>query len=105
VGARHTRRRRAAAAAGEGRKPPITSPQSSVEYRVGRHDPNERVPLAATADGEVRALHGFANNLYLGSSRSGETFFWRPEPGRYVLRVVDDQGRSDATRLQVALAQ
>ncbi len=94
-----------APAVGDEQRPLITSPQSSVEYRVRMNDTSETVPLAASADGEVRSLHWFANNQYLGSSKSGETFSWRPKPGQYLLRVVDDRGRSDMTRLQVVLTQ
>jgi penicillin-binding protein 1C len=95
----------ASVAGGEDQKPSITSPQSNVEYRVRMEDGNEAVPLSAKADGEVRSLHWFANNQYLGSSKSGETMSWRARPGQYLLRVVDDQGRSDMTRLQVVLTQ
>jgi membrane carboxypeptidase/penicillin-binding protein PbpC len=67
----------------------------------------ERNPerIAGNADGEVRSLHWFADSQYLGSSKSGETFSWRPLPGQYILRVVDDQGRSDMTRLHVVLTE
>jgi penicillin-binding protein 1C len=95
----------ASVAGGKDQKPSITSPQSNVEYRVRMEDGNEAVPLSAKADGEVRSLHWFANNQYLGSSKSGETMSWRARPGQYLLRVVDDQGRSDMTRLQVVLTQ
>lgn len=95
----------AAGADDEDRKPSITSPQSSIAYSVGANDSDETVPLVAKADGEARSLHWFANNQFLGSARSGEIFFWRPQPGTYVLRVVDDQGRSDSTRFQVVAKQ
>ena len=94
----------------EGLKPEITSPRSEVHYALrvtaGREaEHNEIVPLAAVADGDVRFLHWFVGTEYLGKSAPQEPLFWRPRPGRYVVRVVDDLGRSDERQVDVRVSQ
>jgi hypothetical protein len=37
----------------------------------------------------------------VGTSRSGESFFWRAHPGDFLIRAVDDQGRAVAEDLSV----
>jgi penicillin-binding protein 1C len=96
---------RAAQGEGNGQKPVITSPQPSVEYHAHINDTGEAVAFNANADGEVRTLHWFINNQYLGTSKPDEPFSWHPQPGQYHVRVVDDHGRSDTTIMQVVLAQ
>ena len=93
------------AAEDNGQRPVITSPQSSIEYHAHINDANEAVSFSANADGEVHTLHWFINNQYLGSSSPNESFSWHPQPGQYQVRVVDDQGRSDAANMQVVLVQ
>ena len=89
--------------AGNGQKPVITSPQSSVSYHVHKAaDGAEAINLNASADGEVKILHWFINNQYYGRSQPGESLLWHPQPGRYQVRVVDDAGRSDAANLIVS---
>ena len=95
----------AAQVGGGGQKPEITSPQPSVEYHASIKDTDEAVLFNANADGEVRTLHWFLNNQYLGNSRPGEPFSWHPQPGRFHVRVVDDYGRFDSTIMQVVLTQ
>ncbi len=85
----------------DGQKPTITSPQSGVEYHARVNDVSDTVPFIANADGAAQTLHWFLNNKYLGTSKPAEPFSWHPEPGHYHVRVVDDQGRSNATNIQV----
>ncbi len=89
--------------ASDGQKPTITSPQASVEYHVRLHADDESLPFNASADGEVHTLHWFLNNRYLGTSAPDQPLLWRPEPGEYRVRVVDDHGRFDTTQLVVSL--
>ncbi|MBF0474740.1 MAG: penicillin-binding protein 1C [Deltaproteobacteria bacterium] len=91
--------------AGDGQHPVITSPQPDVEYHAHIRETAEAVPFNASADGEVRVLHWFLNNQYLGTTRPDEPLLWHPQPGRFRVRVVDDRGHSDSTQLRVLLAQ
>ena len=76
-----------------------------MEYHAHINDTGEAVAFNANADGEVRTLHWFINNQYLGNSKPDEPFSWHPQPGQYHVRVVDDHGRSDTTTMQVLLTQ
>ena len=87
-----------------GHAPRITSPQASVEYQVrlsgGEH---EQIPLLAVADADVKSLHWFLGTRYLGEASANEPFYWKPVPGKHVVRAVDDHGRADSLRIEVGL--
>jgi penicillin-binding protein 1C len=81
----------------KGLGPQITSPREGVEYSLRASSlSNERLPLTAVTDADTRTVHWFANEEYLGSSESGKPFFWKPKPGKFMIRAVDDLGRSAA---------
>ncbi len=90
-----------------GTAPHITSPVTSATYtvraaRVGR----EPIPLAANADSEVRRLHWFVDENYIGTGAPGVAIGWSPEhSGRFIVRAVDDRGRADSRELNVALVR
>jgi membrane carboxypeptidase/penicillin-binding protein PbpC len=47
----------------------------------------------------------FVDQAFVGHARAGAPLEWRPrQPGLYVVRVVDAQGRSDAREVRVAAA-
>jgi penicillin-binding protein 1C len=88
-----------------GTPPKITSPVTAATYtiRAGRIG-NETVPLAANADSEVRRLHWFVDESYVGTSAPGIALAWNPRgSGHYIVRTVDDRGRADSRPLDVAL--
>jgi penicillin-binding protein 1C len=90
-----------------GTPPKITSPVTAATYtiRAGRIG-NESVPLAANADSEVRRLHWFVDESYVGTSAPGIALAWNPRgSGHYVVRTVDDRGRADSRPLDVALVR
>jgi penicillin-binding protein 1C len=93
------------AGAPEGSSPRITSPLRGAAYvlRLGRQD-RQTIALSAVTDADVHALYWFAGEDFLGSSKPGEPLFWQPaSAGSYVLRAVDDHGRSDERPLDVRL--
>ena len=65
----------------------------------------QTLPLAAVTDADVHALYWFLDEHLVGTSGVREPLFWRAQPGSYVVRVVDDQGRSDARELKVTLVK
>jgi len=90
----------------KGLPPMITSPQPGLVYNlraagIGK----ETLSLAAVTDADARALFWFVNDRFVGKSKSGEPFFWTPQPGDFIVRVVDDQGRSDARDVRIAVVQ
>ena len=90
-----------------GTSPQITSPVIAVTYTVrsGRVG-SETIPLAANADSEVRRLHWFVDESYIGTGTPGVAIGWHPaRGGHYVVRTVDDRGRADSRELEVELVR
>jgi penicillin-binding protein 1C len=89
-----------------GTGPQITSPRWGVTYSLRtRSLDQERIPLTAVTDADTRTVYWFVNERFLGTSPSGEPFFWKPVPGRFVVRAVDDQGRADAREVSAVLVE
>lgn len=90
--------------AAKGAAPQITSPQQGVTYSLRASAlERERIPLTAVTDADTRIVYWFVNEVFLGTSPSGESFFWKPAPGRFVVRAVDDRGRADARAVRAVL--
>lgn len=94
----------------EGIAPSIVSPRKEVIYSMrvteGRtNDQAEIVPLAAVADGDAQKLHWFIGSRYLGQSEPQKPFLWKPKPGHYIVRVVDDLGRADSREVDVRVTR
>jgi penicillin-binding protein 1C len=88
-----------------GMPPAITSPLRATTYTQRAGAAPQIIALAASADADARALHWFANEAYLGAAKPGVSLSWEPSPGAYILRVVDDHGRSSARDVRVELVQ
>lgn len=85
-----------------GKPPRITSPQAVVTYNVRLDDPKAHVvPFAAITDADAHEVRWFVDDRYVGLSRAGVVFEWDAQPGEYVVRAVDDNGRSDSEKLRV----
>jgi len=88
-----------------GAPPIITSPQSGVKYSLRmKKSENARISFTAVTDADAKTLYWFMNQNFVGKSRSGEPFFISPGPGHYVVRVVDDRGRSDLRDIAIQVA-
>lgn len=84
--------------------PHIVLPLRGVTHmqRVNQPQP---IQLRAEA-GSGGVLHWFAQDTLLGQNRPGETLAWTPpQAGRYTVRVVDADGRSETRELTVELVQ
>jgi len=88
-----------------GTAPAITSPLRATTYTQRAGIAAQVIALNATADAEAETLHWFANGAYVGAAKPGVALGWQPAPGAYVLRVVDDHGRSDARDIRVELVE
>ncbi len=90
-----------------GTPPRITSPVTAATYTVrAARAGNETIPLAANADSEVRRLHWFVGDSYIGTGAPGVALGWNPQrSGRFIVRAVDDRGRADSRELDVALVR
>jgi penicillin-binding protein 1C len=90
-----------------GDPPKITSPLkgSTYQIRVSRLG-NERIGFAATTDAGSRTLYWFVDDAYLGSVPSGQPLMWAPDrTGRFLIRVVDDHGRTDSRDLSIGAVE
>lgn len=86
----------------DGLAPQIISPQVQVNY-VMQTSKQMIIPFNAVVDADVRSLHWFLNETYIGKTTRDQSFLWQAKPGNYVVRVVDDYGRSDARDVRVKL--
>jgi len=83
--------------------PRIVSPVRGLMYtlRIGHSEP---LSLRADSTAGTRSVYWFAGNAYLGRAPFGDGLAWSPsQPGRYLLRAVDDRGGADTRELTVDL--
>jgi len=90
-----------------GTPPRITSPVVAATYTVRTtRNGEDPIPLAANADSEVRKLHWFVDESYIGTGMPGVAIGWSPgHAGHYVVRAVDDRGRADSRELNVEVVR
>ena len=88
-----------------GHPPHIDSPRTNTTYTLrAAHVGTQTIPLAATTDGEVRTVHWFVDDAYVGTSSPETAFTWTPaRSGEFTVRAVDDRGRADSRALRVAV--
>ena len=81
--------------------PLITAPLRGVSYLV-RASKREPIGLCADAAAGVRHIFWFADDALVGKAAPGESLLWLPaSPRTYVLRAVDDQGRTESREVIV----
>ena len=85
--------------------PRITSPKRGVTYSLRAGKPEEAIALAAETDADAREVYWYMDRSFIGTSSMGTPLFWKPRPGSYQLRAVDDRGRSDVRALRVEVVQ
>lgn len=90
-----------------GTPPRITSPVVAATYTVRTTRSGEDpIPLSANADSEVRRLHWFVDESYIGTATPGIAIGWNPtHAGHYIVRAVDDRGRADSRALDVEIVK
>ncbi len=100
----HVRSRPMLAASGDG--PRIVSPKKELIYhvRVGAAD-DEVLNLEATAETSRDHLRWFVDAAYVGESAPSSALLWKPQPGRHIIRAVDDSGRADSREIQVTTVE
>lgn len=85
-----------------GLPPRITSPRAGMTYSLrAARLAHETIALEAETDGDAREVFWYVDRSFAGKSRSGTPLFWAPHPGRFIVRAVDERGRSDARPLNV----
>jgi penicillin-binding protein 1C len=89
-----------------GHGPCIMSPKKGLIYhvRVGTGD-GEVLNLEATAATSRDHLHWFVDATYVGESEPSCALLWKPQPGKHVVRAVDDAGRADTREILVTAVE
>ncbi|MBI2786251.1 MAG: penicillin-binding protein 1C [Legionella longbeachae] len=87
-----------------GINPHITSPQNRISYII-RADSlqNNSIPFTAVTDAGIGFVYWFVNETFVAKTKAGESFLWKAKPGKFMVRVVDDHGLSDAKDINVQL--
>lgn len=81
-------------------KPLITSPLRGVTYTIRLSKP-ETIALKASHGGQG-AIYWFADNGFIAKGKAGAGVAWTPQKaGHYVMRAVDEAGRSDSREVVV----
>ncbi len=84
------------------RGPRIVSPKKGLIYHVrAGAEGDELLNLEATAETNRGHLHWFVDAAYLGVSEPSAALLWKLQPGRHVIRAVDDVGRADSREITV----
>ncbi len=94
------------AQATNGQAPQITSPQSAIVYTINLNKNNQQtnIPFSAIGDADIKTFYWFVNEAYIGQSPRDKILFWAAKPGNYIVRVVDDRGRSNVVKVRVQTA-
>ncbi len=87
-----------------GAAPAIRSPLAGVSYELAPQG-ELAIPFTASTDADAAWLYWFVDQALVGRKAPGQPLLWLGRPGRYLVRVVDDRGRSDSRELVVRLAQ
>jgi penicillin-binding protein 1C len=65
--------------------------------------PPTTVTLSAVTDAGIAHLYWFINETFIAETKPDQPFLWRAKPGKFVVRVVDDHGLSDARDITVLM--
>ncbi|WP_131794659.1 penicillin-binding protein 1C [Fluoribacter gormanii] len=87
-----------------GINPHITSPQNGISYIIrADSQQNNTIPLTAVTDAGIANVYWFINETFIAKTKAGESYLWKAKPGKFVVRIVDDHGLSDARDINVQL--
>ena len=86
--------------------PQITSPQATIRYIVKTDSQeNNSIPFSAVTDAGIAYVYWFVNDVFVARIKTGDSFLWKAQPGKYIVRVVDDHGLSDVRDIEVQLGR
>lgn len=86
--------------------PTIVSPKKGLVYHVRLNAAGDEVlNLEATAETSRDHLRWFVDASYLGESNPSASLLWKLQPGRHIIRAVDDAGRADSRQIVVTAVE
>lgn len=87
-----------------GLSPQITSPQAGLSYVIRANSTlSNTIPLTAVTDAGVEYVYWFINETFIAKIKAGEPYLWQAKPGKFVIRVVDEHGLSDARDIKIEM--
>ncbi|KTD20061.1 penicillin binding protein 1C, peptidoglycan biosynthesis [Legionella lansingensis] len=87
-----------------GLSPQITSPQTELSYIIRvNSDQKTKIPLTAVTDADIQYIYWFINESFIAKTRPDKPFLWEAHPGKFIVRVVDDHGLSDAREVVIQM--
>lgn len=87
-----------------GSAPRIINPAANVVYMIREHKLNEeKIMLRASADADAKEIYWFLDDALLGKSKPDEAFEMKAKSGRFIIKAVDDLGRSATQRIEIRL--
>ncbi len=86
--------------------PRIVSPKKGLTYhlRVGSEG-DAVLDLEATAETSREHLHWFVDSSCVGVTDPSAALLWKLQPGRHIIRAVDDVGRADSREITVTTVE
>jgi penicillin-binding protein 1C len=86
--------------------PSIVSPRKGLTYhlRVGMAD-DDVLNLEATTETNHDHLYWFVDAAYLGVSEPSASLLWKLQPGKHIIRAIDDLGRADSREITVTAVE
>ena len=86
-----------------GSPPQIVSPVRALTYDARASGGEAVIPLVVAADADVRRVSWFLGDQLLGETDPRKPLLWGAVPGKFVVRAVDDHGRSASRELLVGM--
>jgi penicillin-binding protein 1C len=84
-----------------GDAPKILSPLTGRSYQIGGGSGESEVQLKASAASGVQKLYWFCDDAFIGACAPEVSLSWKPVPGNYILRILDDHGRAADSLVRV----
>lgn len=84
--------------------PQILSPQKGLTYIVRANSKQTNtIPLSAVTDAGIEYIYWFINETFIAKTKADHVFQWEAKPGKFVIRVVDEHGLSDARDIKIEM--
>jgi penicillin-binding protein 1C len=81
----------------------IISPTENVSFLVDtkRETKFQKIPLSAYGFPDSKYFYWYANNIFLGKSRSDDQYYYLPDEKDVEISVIDEMGRTGSVKIKV----
>ncbi len=82
--------------------PEILSPRAGTIYSLRSQVENSKqIPFEGNYDSSAAELFWFVNNEFIGRTREGKALLWKARAGNFVVKAIDNLGRSTNREMKV----